>query len=252
MDNIINNINLRYEEIIKELKTDFQSELNYGEISKYQFEFLQKYGFFIEKQYCQIQDAFFGNYGGEKPGPRIAFLINYNPNNINEFNLSSIVAISCVIILREFINIYGGEIIIFNISSNHIEQSQIEILKAVGFENIDIAIITKPNFENYHIIDNSNSLQVKIYENALNCLNITNIKKQKNSFDNYLSESFKIVPTLYPYFPIYTKNLPFSNEFSNKTYKGLKECTLALVLTVQKLLTDEQLTTNIRLEFNNH
>lgn len=45
MDNIINNINLRYEEIIKELKADFQSELNYGEISKYQFEFLQKYGF---------------------------------------------------------------------------------------------------------------------------------------------------------------------------------------------------------------
>ncbi len=85
MKNIVVNIKKELKEITEELRSLNQYFFENPELGGEEHkavekhcELLTKYGFSIQKGYCDIETAFIATYGGIEPGPTIAYLAEYD------------------------------------------------------------------------------------------------------------------------------------------------------------------------------
>lgn len=162
MEKIILELKERYVEIFEELKELNEYLFRNPELGLKEFkardkhcELLSKYGFFIEKGYCGIETAFLANYAGEKPGPRIAYLAEYDA--LSEIghgcghNILGVTSSAAGILLREFVNIYGGEVVVIGTPAEETDGAKVAMVKAGAFDNIDVAMIVHPTSGNFHL-----------------------------------------------------------------------------------------------------
>ncbi|WP_432205241.1 M20 family metallopeptidase (plasmid) [Cetobacterium somerae] len=162
MEKIVLELKERYTKIFHELK-----ELNHylfenPELGLKEFkardkhcELLSKYGFFVEKEYCGIETAFLANYVGEKPGPRIAYLAEYDAlpeiGHGCGHNILGVSSSAAGILLREYVNIYGGEVLVIGTPAEETDGAKVAMAKAGAFDNVDIAITVHPTSGDYHL-----------------------------------------------------------------------------------------------------
>ncbi|MDX8335073.1 M20 family metallopeptidase [Candidatus Cetobacterium colombiensis] len=162
MEKIVLELKERYTKIFHELK-----ELNHylfenPELGLKEFkardkhcELLSKYGFFVEKEYCGVETAFLANYVGEKPGPRIAYLAEYDAlpeiGHGCGHNILGVSSSAAGILLREYVNIYGGEVLVIGTPAEETDGAKVAMAKAGAFDNVDIAITVHPTSGDYHL-----------------------------------------------------------------------------------------------------
>ena len=155
-----------YKEIFEELKELNNYLFENPELGLKEFkardkhcELLSKYGFFIEKGYCGIETAFLANYIGEKPGPRIAYLAEYDAlpeiGHGCGHNVLGVTSSAAGILLREFVNIYGGEVLVIGTPAEETDGAKVAMVKAGAFNNIDVAMIVHPTSGNKHLRSSS-------------------------------------------------------------------------------------------------
>ncbi|MCQ8212946.1 M20 family metallopeptidase [Cetobacterium somerae] len=152
----------RYAEIFEELKDLNKYLFENPELGLKEFkardkhcELLQKYGFFIEKGYCGIETAFLANYIGEKPGPRIAYLAEYDAlpeiGHGCGHNILGVTSSAAGILLREFVNIYGGEVLVIGTPAEETDGAKVAMVKAGAFKNVDLVMMVHPTSGNIHL-----------------------------------------------------------------------------------------------------
>ncbi|MGL5544666.1 MAG: M20 family metallopeptidase [Cetobacterium sp.] len=166
MEKIIVDLKERYTKILDELKELNQflfenPELGLKEIKARDkhCELLSKYGFFVEKGYCGIETAFLANYVAKKPGPRIAYLAEYDAlpeiGHGCGHNLLGVTSTAAGILLREFVNVYGGEVLVIGTPAEETDGAKVKMVKEGAFNNIDIAMIVHPTSGNVHLRSSS-------------------------------------------------------------------------------------------------
>lgn len=162
MEKIIMELKERYAEIFEELKDLNKYLFENPELGLKEFkardkhcELLQKYGFFIEKGYCGIETAFLANYIGEKPGPRIAYLAEYDAlpeiGHGCGHNILGVTSSAAGILLREFVNIYGGEVLVIGTPAEETDGAKVAMVKAGAFKNVDLVMMVHPTSGNIHL-----------------------------------------------------------------------------------------------------
>ncbi|MGL4653741.1 M20 family metallopeptidase [Cetobacterium sp.] len=166
MEKIIVDLKERYAKILDELKELNQflfenPELGLKEIKARDkhCELLSKYGFFVEKGYCGIETAFLANYAAKKPGPRIAYLAEYDAlpeiGHGCGHNLLGVTSTAAGILLREFVNMYGGEVLVIGTPAEETDGAKVKMVKEGAFNNIDVAMIVHPTSGNIHLRSSS-------------------------------------------------------------------------------------------------
>lgn len=166
LEKIMSELKKRYLEIFEELKELNNYLFENPELGSKEFkardkhcEILSKYGFFIEKGYCGIETAFLANYAGENPGPRIAYLAEYDVlpeiGHGCGHNLLGVTSSAAGILLREFVNIYGGEVLVIGTPAEETDGAKVAMVKAGAFDNIDVAMIVHPTSGNLHLRSSS-------------------------------------------------------------------------------------------------
>ena len=166
MEKIIMELKERYAEIFEELKDLNKYLFENPELGLKEFkardkhcELLEKYGFFIEKGYCGIETAFLANYTGENPGPRIAYLAEYDAlpeiGHGCGHNLLGVTSSAAGILLREFVNIYGGEVLVIGTPAEETDGAKVAMVKAGAFKNVDLVMMVHPTSGNLHLRSSS-------------------------------------------------------------------------------------------------
>ncbi|MGL5620918.1 M20 family metallopeptidase [Cetobacterium sp.] len=166
MEKIIIDLKERYAKILDELKELNQflfenPELGLKEVKARDkhCELLSKNGFFVEKGYCGIETAFLANYVAKNPGPRIAYLVEYDAlpeiGHGCGHNILGVTSVAAGILLREFVNIYGGEVLVIGTPAEETDGAKVKMVKEGAFNNIDVAMIVHPTSGNIHLRSSS-------------------------------------------------------------------------------------------------
>ena len=100
---------------LKQLALDIHAnpELGLQEVKacQWQCELLEKYGFTVEKGFCEIPTAYRAVYKGAKDGPKIAMLAEYDAlpelGHGCGHNLIAMMSVGSGIVIKDFVEFYG-------------------------------------------------------------------------------------------------------------------------------------------------
>jgi len=126
-------------------------ELGYEEFlsSKAHIELLKAHNFEVEYPYLDIQTAFRAVYKGEKEGPAIAFLSEYDAlpevGHGCGHNLLGATETGAGIILSKLVDQIGGTVVVLGTPAEEIGGAKVTMANADTFDDIDIALSTHPS-----------------------------------------------------------------------------------------------------------
>lgn len=113
-----------------------------------QTKLLEKYGFEIEHQVAGLKTAFTATYRGNKPGPCIGYLSEYDAlegmGHACGHNLISGVACSAAIALKAAIDEFGGEVMVIGAPAEETDGGKINLAKAGIYDKLDVALMAHP------------------------------------------------------------------------------------------------------------
>ena len=111
-------------------------------------EMLEKYGFSIERNVCDIKTSFIASYKGRKSGPVIGFLAEYDAlpglGHGCGHNLIASLAVSNGIALRDAIDEYGGEVRVIGCPAEETRGAKVELANAGKFDDLSVAMMGHP------------------------------------------------------------------------------------------------------------
>ena len=123
----------------------------------WQKELLGKYGFEIEENFCDIETSYKAVYKGRKPGPKIAFLAEYDAlpelGHGCGHNLIAMVSVGCGIACREFADEYGAQIDVIGTPAEETAGTKVPMSAKGVFDGYDAVMMAHPAFANAESIN---------------------------------------------------------------------------------------------------
>ena len=123
----------------------------------WQKELLGRYGFAIEENFCDIETSYKAVYKGRKPGPKIAFLAEYDAlpelGHGCGHNLIAMVSVGCGIACREFADEYGAQIDVIGTPAEEPAGTKVPMSAKGVFDGYDAVMMAHPAFANAESIN---------------------------------------------------------------------------------------------------
>ena len=123
----------------------------------WQKELLGRYGFAIEENFCDIETSYKAVYKGRKPGPKIAFLAEYDAlpelGHGCGHNLIAMVSVGCGIACREFADEYGAQIDVIGTPAEETAGTKVPMSAKGVFDGYDAIMMAHPAFANAESIN---------------------------------------------------------------------------------------------------
>lgn len=129
-------------------------ELGYEEFKAcaWHTELLEKYGFTVEKNYCNIATAYKASYDSKKPGLTIAFLAEYDAlpgvGHGCGHNILGATSLGAGIALKSVIDRLGGKVIVFGTPAEETSGAKVIFAEQGKFDDVDIAMMAHPSDAN--------------------------------------------------------------------------------------------------------
>ena len=115
----------------------------------WQVELIRKHGFEVEENYCGMPTAYRAVYRGKKPGPKIAFLSEYDAlpeiGHGCGHNLICMIGVGAGLGLAEFADQYGGEVYIYGTPGEENMGAKIPMTQAGAFDEMDAVMEVHPS-----------------------------------------------------------------------------------------------------------
>lgn len=152
---VMDRINAVVEELtpdLKKLALDIHGnpELGHQEVKacQWQTELLEKYGFKVERNFCDMATAYKAVYQGKKPGPRIAMLAEYDAlpeiGHACGHNLIAMMSVGSGLAMREFADEYGAEITVIGTPAEETAGGKVEMSRKGAFKGYDAVMMAHP------------------------------------------------------------------------------------------------------------
>lgn len=123
----------------------------------WQKELLGRYGLAIEENFCDIETSYKAVYKGRKPGPKIAFLAEYDAlpelGHGCGHNLIAMVSVGCGIACREFADEYGAQIDVIGTPAEETAGTKVPMSAKGVFDGYDAVMMAHPAFANAESIN---------------------------------------------------------------------------------------------------
>ena len=117
--------------------------------SRAHINILKKHGFSVEENLLGFETAFKATYKGEKPGPTIAYLVEYDAlpaiGHGCGHNLLGTTATGAGIILRRLIDEIGGNVYVLGSPAEETFGVKVDMANKGIFEDVDIAMTAHPS-----------------------------------------------------------------------------------------------------------
>ena len=152
---MLSKINKLTEEVFEDLKelNEFiykNPELGYEEYksSNAHVGLLRKHGFHVEDNYLDMATAFKALYEGEKEGPTIAYLSEYDAlpgiGHGCGHNILGATSTGAGIVLKNLIDEIGGRVIVFGTPAEETSGAKVIMVEKGSFDDVDIAMEAHP------------------------------------------------------------------------------------------------------------
>ena len=109
---------------------------------------LEKYGFTIERNVCGLETGFIASYKGEKNGPVIGFLAEYDAlrgiGHACGHNMIGALACCSAIALRESIDAFGGEVRVIGAPAEESLGGKVNFSEAGLYDGLSAALMAHP------------------------------------------------------------------------------------------------------------
>jgi amidohydrolase len=116
-------------------------------------ESLESHGFTVEKKIINIPTAFRAEYDSGKPGPKIAYLCEYDAlpgiGHGCGHNLIAAMSLGAGIGLKEVMDQIGGSVVVLGTPAEETDGAKVYMSRNQVFDNIDIAMILHPASRSY-------------------------------------------------------------------------------------------------------
>jgi len=117
--------------------------------------FLQKHGFEIERGIAGMETAFLGRFRGARPGPRIAYLAEYDAlpgvGHGCGHNLIGSASAGAAVILSKSLEL-AGEILVIGSPAEETSGGKVTLVEEGIFKDVDAAIMFHPGSQNVPVI----------------------------------------------------------------------------------------------------
>ena len=161
--NDINDITGLYENELRKLSLDIHNNPELGKeefkACKWQTELLEKYGFTIERNFCGMETAYHAVFKGDKEGPSIAMLSEYDAlpglGHGCGHNLITMISVGSGLVIKEIVKKYGGEIHVVGTPAEETEGAKVEMARQGVFRDFDVAMMAHPYFKNLSAMNTS-------------------------------------------------------------------------------------------------
>ncbi|MDR1834899.1 MAG: M20 family metallopeptidase [Fusobacteriaceae bacterium] len=125
---------------------------------------LKKYGFSVEGNYCGLPTAFLARWSAGKPGPRIAFLAEYDAlpgiGHGCGHNILGVTSDAAGIILKEALGgELAGELFVIGTPAEETDGAKVHMADAGAFDDMDAVMIVHPDSEAHHITGTSQAME---------------------------------------------------------------------------------------------
>lgn len=153
MKNQINNLIKNIEDELRDLSEYIYNnpELGYEEYKSCQahVDILKKHQFTVEEKYLEIDTAFKAVYQGDKEGPTIAYLAEYDAlpeiGHGCGHNLLGTVSTGAGIVLSKLVDKIGGKVIVFGTPAEETSGAKVIMADKGAFDKVDVAMMTHPS-----------------------------------------------------------------------------------------------------------
>jgi len=132
-------------------------ELGYKEYfaSEVLSRFLQQHGFEVKRGIAGVETAFLARFTGTRPGPRIAYLAEYDAlpgvGHGCGHNLIGAGSVGAAVVLSKSLEL-SGEILVIGCPAEETSGAKVTLVEKGIFENIDAAIMFHPGSQNVPVI----------------------------------------------------------------------------------------------------
>lgn len=146
----------KYEPELRKLALDIHDNPELGleefKACAWQVALLEKYGFQVEKNFCGFETAYRACYRSGKPGPKIAFMAEYDAlpglGHGCGHNLIATMSLGSGLVLKEFAEELGGEVYVIGTPAEETAGTKVQMSKMGVFDEMDAAMMAHPFFRN--------------------------------------------------------------------------------------------------------
>lgn len=167
---ILNKLENKFSEIFGDLKKLNEYIYKNPELGRKEFKaceahknLLKKYGFEVEENYIGIPTAYLAKYSSEKKGIKIGYLAEYDAlpeiGHGCGHNILGTTSIGAGILLKEYIDEFGGEVLIFGTPAEETFGAKVDMAEAGCFDDIDVAMISHPTGKNHEKSGTSQAME---------------------------------------------------------------------------------------------
>ena len=167
---ILNKLENKFSEIFGDLKELNEYIYKNPELGRKEFKaceahknLLKKYGFEVEENYIEIPTAYLAKYSSGKKGIKIGYLAEYDAlpeiGHGCGHNILGTTSIGAGILLKEYIDEFGGEVLIFGTPAEETFGAKVDMAEAGCFDNIDVAMISHPTGKNHEKSGTSQAME---------------------------------------------------------------------------------------------
>lgn len=167
---ILNKLENKFSEIFGDLKKLNEYIYKNPELGRKEFKaceahknLLKKYGFEIEENYIGIPTAYLAKYSSGKKGIKIGYLAEYDAlpeiGHGCGHNILGTTSIGAGILLKEYIDEFGGEVLIFGTPAEETFGAKVDMAEAGCFDDIDVAMISHPTGKNHEKSGTSQAME---------------------------------------------------------------------------------------------
>lgn len=148
IDTVIENISQELKDMSLFIHDHPELGLKEYEACKVQTELLKKYGFEVETGICGFETSYKASYRGNKPGPKIAMLAEYDAlpeiGHGCGHNLIALVGVGSGIVIKDLVDEYGGEVYVFGTPAEETWGSKVSMSKQGAFDGMDVVMMAHP------------------------------------------------------------------------------------------------------------
>lgn len=167
---ILNKLENKFNEIFGDLKELNEYIYKNPELGRKEFKaceahknLLKKYGFEVEENYIGIPTAYLAKYSSGKKGIKIGYLAEYDAlpeiGHGCGHNILGTTSIGAGILLKEYIDEFGGEVLIFGTPAEETFGAKVDMAEAGCFDDIDVAMISHPTGKNHEKSGTSQAME---------------------------------------------------------------------------------------------
>lgn len=167
---LLKKLSTKYDEIFMDLKTLNEYIYANPELGRKEFKaseahknLLKKYGFSVTDNYIGIETAYLAEYNSGKPGPKIAYLAEYDAlpeiGHGCGHNALGTASIGAGILLKEFADEFGGTVFVYGTPAEETFGAKVDMAAAGCFDGIDAAMLSHPTGKNHERSGTSQAMQ---------------------------------------------------------------------------------------------